>query len=180
MAQFIRTDVASQVDVTRFSGKIVRAQTNVTVLTGNTRGTVLTGARVAQVDLGVAGVASLHACKPDRASARVVLDGIHRAEHERFRFERPLLASKLKDRAAPFKIEARFAHADVVIKRQELEEQKFLEQIFVQVDALFYVCRIEVMFVVCAGHRRRERHVQDFDVTLHFVSFNAKDLKTEN
>ena len=179
MTQIIRADVTSQVDVTRFSGKILRTQTDVSVLTRHTHGPVLTGARVAQVDLGVARIPGLHPGKPDRACARVVLDGVHRSEHERLRFESPLLASELKDRAALFKIKARFTHADVVIEGKKFKEQKFLKQVFVQVDALFDVGRVEVVFIVCAAHRRRERHVQDFDVTLNFVGFDAEDLKVE-
>jgi hypothetical protein len=60
-----------------------------------------------------------------------------------------------------------------------LKKQQFLKQVFVQVDALLDVGRVQVVFVVGARHGRRECHVQDFHVTLNFVSFYAENLKNE-
>ena len=159
MAEVIGADVARQVDVASLSGEIVRAKANVAVLPRYAGRPVLTGVRVAQVDLGVAGVPSLHSSKSDRTSAGVVLDGVHGSEHERFRLEGPLLVAELENRAALFEVEARLADADVVVEGQELKEKQFLEEIFVQEDALLDVGGVEVVLVVSSGHRRGEGDV---------------------
>ncbi len=176
MAKIIRADVAGQVDVTTFSGKIIRAQANVAVLTRDTGCSVLAGIGVAQVNLGVAGVASLHPGKSYWAGARVVLDGVHRSEHERFGLESSFLVAKLEDRAALFEVEAGLANADVVVEGEKFEEKQFLEEIFVKEDALLDVGRVEVVLIMGAGHRGREGDIQNLDVALNIVGLDAENL----
>ena len=176
VAKVIRTNVAGQVDVASFSGKVLGTQAHEAILSRLAGRAVLARVRVAEVDLSVARVPRLHASEADRASARIVLDRVDRSKHQGLGLVGLLLVPELQDGGALLEVEARLADADVVVERQELEQEKLLEQVFVEVDPLLDVSRVKVLLVVGSRHRGGEGDVQDLGVAFDVVRLDAENL----
>ena len=78
------------------------------------------------------------------------------------------------------KIETRLTYANIVVEGQDLKQKQFLEQLIMQIDPLFDVVGLKVLFVVSAGHANAKSDIEHLDRGIICILLETENQRKRN